>query len=76
MTAADTHPCPGGCGAQISRQRLSCPVDWYRLPKPLRDEINAAYRHRMTDSLRHARALSEAFKWYRANPLDTLQSGR
>jgi len=74
--AADTHPCPGGCGAQISRERLSCPADWYRLPRELRDRINQAWRRRFTGGgLDHARALSEAARWYRANPrVDTLKS--
>lgn len=70
MSNADTHPCPGGCGEQIPRTKLSCQADWYRLPKPLRDEVTAAYRHRRADPLRHVRAVSEASRWYRANPLE------
>lgn len=73
----DSHPCPGGCGQQISRSRLSCPQDWYRLPKPLRDEVTAAYKrrwNRVDGHMRHARALSQAFRWYRANPVATSQS--
>lgn len=71
MPRTDTHPCPGGCGTEVTRERLSCLIDWARLPKPLRDEITAAYRQRFRGgALRHAVALSEAFKWYRANPPD------
>jgi hypothetical protein len=68
------HPCPGGCGQWIARSRLSCPQDWYRLPKPLRDEITAAYKRRKQDRLRHTEAVIEALKWYQANPVATLQS--
>lgn len=64
-----THPCPGGCGAAVPRTRLSCKPCWFRLPRPLRDEITGAYRVRRSDGLRHARAISEASRWYRANPL-------
>jgi hypothetical protein len=66
--AEQTHSCPGGCGAAVPRTRLSCPPCWFRLPKPLRDDITAAYRNRFADSLTHARALSAASRWYRANP--------
>lgn len=65
---ADTHLCPGRCGAPVPRTKLSCKPCWFRLPKPLRDDITAAYRNRFTDSLTHARALSAASQWYRANP--------
>ena len=76
--ATRTHPCPGGCGAEISRERLSCPADWYRLPQDIRDRINRAYRRRLTGGgLEHARVLSEAFRWYKANPrIDTSQANQ
>jgi hypothetical protein len=62
-----THVCPGGCGAEVAYTRLACPADWFRLPKPLRDEINAAYRRRASDPARHRQALADAMNWYRAN---------
>lgn len=66
-----THPCPGGCGTAIANARLACPPDWSRLPKPLRDEINAAYPRRRANPLRHMRAIAAASRWYRANPQET-----
>jgi hypothetical protein len=68
---ATTHPCPGGCGADVPDHQVACKPDWARLPKPLRDEIDAAYTRRRADSLRHARAVSQALRWYRANPAET-----
>lgn len=65
---APTHGCPGDCGAQVPRHRLACPPCWYRLPAPLRDEVNAAYRARRSDPRRHSLALRAALGWYRANP--------
>lgn len=62
---AATHGCPGGCGAPIARHRLSCPADWFRLPRELRNRINAAYRR---DPAAHLLAVSEALEWYRNNP--------
>jgi hypothetical protein len=66
-----THACPGGCGAQVPYGQLSCKPDWFRLPKPIRDEINTAYRHRRTDPGRHLRAIRDAGRWYRANPRES-----
>lgn len=66
--ADDTHACPGGCGERVPGSRLSCPADWFRLPKPIRDEVNAAYRARRSNPARHLRALRDAGHWYRANP--------
>lgn len=75
MTVTNTHACPGGCGKQIPQQRLSCQLDWYRLPRELRDEINAAYRNRGRNRLAHVRALQKAYAWYHGNPrIDTLKS--
>lgn len=63
------HPCPGGCGAAVPRTKLSCRACWYRLPKPLRDDIEDAYRLRFYGGgLAHAQALAAASRWYRANP--------
>ena len=37
--------CPWpGCGKPIRSGYLMCRADWYRLPKELRDRINATYR--------------------------------
>jgi len=66
------HACPGGCGEEVAYARLSCVTCWLRLPRPIRDEINAAYRHRMQDRGRHIKAMYEAAKWYRANPLSDV----
>lgn len=64
-----THACPGRCGAQVSRSQLSCKPCWFRLPKPLRDDVNAAYRKRRADPMGHMRTIAAASQWYRANPI-------
>lgn len=63
-----THECPGGCGLQVARHMLSCKPCWYRLPAPLRDDVNFAYRHRSANPGEHRKALTAAFAWYRDNP--------
>ena len=60
-----SHACPGGCGAPVPYARLSCNACWARLPRPLKDEIRAAYARRGTDPMRHVRAVSAARSWYR-----------
>lgn len=62
-----THACPGRCGAQVPYAQLACKPCWGRLPKPLKDDINAAYRQRRSDPLAHLRAVGAAGNWYRAN---------
>lgn len=70
-----THQCPGGCGATVQPHQLACRDDWYRLPKPLRDKINAAWRRRTTHGGREHRAtVGEALAWYRANPRQAVTS--
>lgn len=63
-----THPCPGGCGVLVPYVQLACKPCWSRLPKPLRDDVTGAYRLRRAEPLRHVRAVSQASRWYRANP--------
>lgn len=65
---SDTHDCPGGCGAQVPRHQLACKPCWFRLPKPIRDDINAGYRKRTADPGPHRRAMRVAFLWYSDNP--------
>lgn len=64
-----THACPG-CGAQVSNRYYACGGCWYRLPRPLRDEINAAHRVRMGRGgwARYSTAVRVARDWYRDNP--------
>lgn len=62
---AATHTCPCGCGAAIARHLLSCRQGWFRLPKELRDRINAAWRR---DRAAHAAAIRDALDFYRDNP--------
>lgn len=64
----DTHGCPGDCGARVPRHQLACKPCWYRLPKPLRDAVNGAYRHRQQNPAAHRSALAAAMDWYRRNP--------
>lgn len=63
----DTHACPG-CGADVPYAQLACKPDWFRLPKPLRDDITAAYRRRRSDLRPHLLAVRAAVQWYGANP--------
>ncbi len=46
---------------------LACRDDWCRLPMPLRERINEAYRHRRTDPGGHRAALRDALVWFRNN---------
>lgn len=61
-----THECPGGCGSQVGNGMLACKADWFRLPHALR----AAVWRGWNDANRqgHARAVTDALEWYRANP--------
>lgn len=64
----DMHGCPGDCGALVPRRQLACKPCWFRLPAPLRNAINLAYRHRQQNPTAHRAALGAAMRWYRANP--------
>lgn len=63
----DTHGCPG-CGARVQRSQLACKPCWWRLPKPFRDAVNTAYRHRVEHPRAHILAMRAAMDWYRRNP--------
>lgn len=63
----NTHPCPGGCGGQITAEKLACRTDWWRLPKSLREAITRNYRRNRTA---HAHAMAAALAWYRDNVRD------
>ena len=40
------HECPrDGCTRQVPPHMLMCRADWYRVPKPLRDAVWAAWRN-------------------------------
>jgi hypothetical protein len=65
--ARPKHGCPG-CGEMVPRRLLSCRICWARLPEPLRDKVNHAYRMRQSAPLAHLRAIAEASQWYRDNP--------
>lgn len=55
-----THSCPG-CGTPgIPRSMFACKPCWYRLPKPLRDDINHGWRH---DRELHRETMVEAMSW-------------
>lgn len=55
------HDCPGGCGRQVPYHLYACRNDWYRLPKPYRDEI---WRWYQVDIAKHAEAMIAAKSWY------------
>lgn len=71
----DTGTCPvPGCEAVIGATRLMCRWDWYQVPKPLRDEVWAAWRSGAGASApghRRAvrRALAAASAGYRGRPV-------
>lgn len=53
-----THCCPApGCDVQVPRHQLACRTHWFTIPKPLRDELNHAYREHGYLSEQHAAAL-------------------
>ena len=67
-TRAAPHDCPAnGCTAQVPFHQLACRADWYRLPKRLRDELNAAYHGEGQGTDRHTEALRACLDWYREN---------
>jgi hypothetical protein len=68
MTSAKPHPCPGGCGTPVQRDKLACPICWVRLPKALRAEVLAAYRKRLAEPAAHMVVVARAYGWYRRNP--------
>lgn len=75
MATTEPHPCPGKCGAQVPHHQLACKPCWARLPKPLRDDVNDAYRNRRRDgAMPHLRAVSAAYGWYRANPAQSREA--
>lgn len=40
-----THKCPkDGCGIDMPTQLLACRPHWYSIPRPVRDEINYAWK--------------------------------
>lgn len=68
MTAAaparrPTHTCPGCRKREVPQHQLSCRPCWYRLPKHLRDAINAAYHRGSPDE--HQAAMQACLDWYR-----------
>lgn len=65
------HACPGGCGELVRKDRYACPACWRRLPEPMRDAINVAYREHGALSREHVAALMAAKDWYRDNPRGT-----
>ena len=66
MTLPSTHECPApGCGRTIPTRLFACRTDWYRLPKTIRDLINAAY---FEGDGSYLDAVMKAEAWYEANP--------
>ena len=61
------HQCPGpgvsgaGCTRQVAADKLMCPPDWRRVPKPLQNRVWAAWRNgEGAGSAEHARAIHDA----------------
>lgn len=53
-----SHTCPEPrCEIQVPSNQLACRPHWYSIPKPLRDELWAAYREDGQGSERHLAAV-------------------
>jgi hypothetical protein len=65
---AQVHDCPGCEAPGVPQHQLSCKPCWFRLPSPLRNAVNGAYRQRATNPTAHRAALGAAMRWYRENP--------
>jgi hypothetical protein len=83
-----TRPCAEPtCAQRVAWIKFACAADWARLPKHLRDDVNAAWLRRMgaaskRDHLESGRAIrahldacTRAVRWYRANPPITATIG-
>lgn len=68
MSNGLTHDCPGGCGRQVTHDRLACRRCWYRLPSGLRGRIWRAWWGGSDSRAAHGRAIREAEQWFRDNP--------
>jgi hypothetical protein len=55
------HHCHAtGCTAEVPREMLFCRRHWYSLPKALRDDVWAAYRHGQCDDQQISHEYAEA----------------
>ena len=64
-----SHRCPAPkCETQVPSNQYACRAHWYSLPKPLRDEIWAAYREEPLGKA-HTDAMLAADEFLRAAPL-------
>lgn len=60
-----THPCPAPeCARQVPDHLFACRADWYRLPKPLRDDIWRGYHGSFAE---HLAAMVDAEQWFADN---------
>ncbi|HEX8112052.1 MAG TPA: hypothetical protein VF516_30175 [Kofleriaceae bacterium] len=67
-TAPSFHDCPGCGAAGVPQHQLACKPCWFRLPERMRDAINHAFRHRLSNPRAHRQAIVRAMTWYRINP--------
>jgi hypothetical protein len=58
-----------GCRARIGRDRLMCRPHWYQVPKPLRDQVWAAWRS-------GAGAATSEYRQAAAQAITAAQAGR
>lgn len=62
------HECPApGCTQQVPQNKLACPRDWYRIPKPLRNAVWHAYYGNGMGSSEHLAAIALAVRWLKEN---------
>jgi hypothetical protein len=59
-----THPCPGGCGADVPDRFFACDVCWRLLPRELQQPILRTSRKNLLDLDRRA-AVTAASHFYR-----------
>lgn len=59
------HTCPAkGCDRTVPRSALACRDHWFSVPKPMRDELWAAYRDAGMGSARHSAAVTAIVSWF------------
>ena len=73
-----TDTCPR-CRTAIRPGLVGCKACWYALPADIRDRINHHYKPRqtlLTASPEYHRALRDALRWFRDNPISEELRGQ
>lgn len=63
----NTHRCPSpGCPVRVPSSRFACLDHWRSIPKPLRDELWAAYKNHGVLSDQHVAAMGACSDFLKA----------